>query len=146
MSGGGLSEGTRAWLAGAPQRRGQPVAVDRPEDVQARLDAAASKPPAVTLPPHPEGEYVALEVALRDQVGDEDEALSVVQVTLAAGWRPPGEIAALVAAAQADTARRIAAAIRVAAATATQGLGRDDLDRGRVAGLGEAARIAGNSR
>jgi hypothetical protein len=98
----GLSEGARAWLAGAGNRLNEPVREDRPGDVQARLDPPVALP-VVTLPPHPEGEYVALETDLR-QVLDDDDALTAVQRALAAGWRPPGAITALIEAARTETA------------------------------------------
>jgi hypothetical protein len=92
----------------------------------ARRGVASALPP-VMLPAHPEGEYVALEVALRVLVGgDEDKARRVVQVALTAGWCPPGEIAALVTAARAETAEWIAAAIAAETVQPRFGSWRDD--------------------
>lgn len=142
MTDGGLSPEVRAWLAGAGNRLNEPVREDPREIVQARIDALTALPP-ITLPAHPEGEYVALEVALREEVGDEDGALSVVQVALAAGWRPPGGIAALVAAARTETAERIAAAIEAAR---NGGRRIEPYSNHYNAGVTEAARIARETR
>lgn len=109
---GGLSPATRAWLAGAGSRLNEPVREDQREDVQARLEAAADT--AVGLG------YAVLRAELVAAMkqgysmhGDGLLANMAGQV-LAAGWVSPAGAEALVEAARAETAERIAAAIEAA--------------------------------
>lgn len=120
---GGLSPETQAWLSGAGTRLNEPVRQDRREDVQARGDA-----------------FAAIEADLRS---DSDDALSL----LAAGWRPPTAIAALVAAARAETAERIAVAIEGSTQLAgDQSTAWNPYTDGRLAQARKDAQIARETR
>lgn len=118
---GGLSPEIRAWLAGAGSRLNEPVREDRREDVQARLDA-----------------FAAIEADLRSAESSDD-----ARRFLAAGWRPPTAVAALVAAARTETAERIAAAIEAAR---NGGRRIEPYSNHYNAGVTEAARIARETR
>lgn len=125
MTDGGLSPETRAWLAGAGNRLNEPVREDQPEDVQARLDA-----------------FAAIEVDLRSAESSDD-----ARRFLAAGWRPPTAIAALVAAARAETAERIARKIGdVQTSAVGTGPDRNDFERGWLHAAQCAAVIARETR
>lgn len=69
-------------------------------------------------------ERETLELALREWL-DDDDATSAAQHVIGADWRPPTEVAALVAAARVETAERIAAALLAYAAEPEQSPGYD---------------------
>lgn len=80
-------------------------------------------------------EYEAAEIALRAELYD-DEALTAVQLLTAAGWRPPGAVAALLAAARANERERIARHLHINADVA-EAVGED----ARAAGLRAAENL-----
>jgi hypothetical protein len=88
--------------------------------------------------PEERAEYEAAEIRLRDDL-DEDDALSAVQLLVAEGWRPPGAVAALVAAA------RAAAVADVLESEAVAVIVRAAEQRGAEAAVERAADLLGRS-
>lgn len=144
MTDDGLSPQVQAWLASAGSRPNEPGREDRPEDVRARVDAL--DPPAAEIRAVGLRRREELDSWLRRYAFHPSDAVKAALAVVDAGWKHPDEVAELVAAVRAETAELIRRTIEAAARELNRPHDKDDLDRGRVAGLWDAARIARETR